>query len=252
MPDTAHARSRQQGTLFDSGAVQRSPEGAAAAEDPVQASLANGGARANPGTAAPLFSHFAEGAGSSPVQMKEKLPEGEEGFKKMWEAHPHNYQDDPSQNKSSEDLLEEEGLGSWITNTCAVRLSVMLNNTGFPITPAKVQAAGIKRKPTYSKKTKQYYILAASEMWTYLAKNFRKADQIFPEAGMYKDQTEFQAAFDKEIKPIVSARKGIVAFETIFGYSGTGHVDIFDGETLSDAGGWYPCKKLHLWYTVVP
>lgn len=197
-------------------------------------------------------------AGSSPhhlrtqVQRKEQLPEGEKGFSEMWKAHPHNYQTDEGQNTSSEDLLNEEGLPSWIANTCAVRLSVMLNKTGHEITPQKTAAAGIKRKPTYSKKTKQYYILAASEMREYLAKNFRKADLIFPATGQYKDQESFQTAFNTEIKPIVSARKGVAAFETIFGYSGTGHVDIFDGESLSDAPAWYPCQKLHLWYVVVP
>ena len=127
----------------------------------------------------------------------------------------------------------------------------MLNNSGFPITPEKTKAAGIARAPTYSKKTKHYYILAASEMWNYISKNFRKADHTFPPSGIYKDADAFQAAYDKEIKPIVSAGKGIVAFETIFGYGGTGHVDLHDGESLSDAPNWYPCKRLHLWNIVV-
>ncbi|MCS6915747.1 MAG: T6SS effector amidase Tae4 family protein [Myxococcales bacterium] len=209
--------------------------------------------RSNPAAAASLFSHMAAETGS-PVQMQrqDRLPKGEEGFAQMWAAHPHNYLPDESQNTSSEELLEEEGLPGWIGNTCAVRLSVMLNQMGLTITPDKTRAAGIRRAPMYSRKTKQYYILGANEMWTYLAKNFRRADQVFPATGLYKDASSFQEAFDKEIRPIVSARKGIVAFETIFGYSGTGHVDIFDGETLSDAPGWYPCKKLHLWYVVVP
>jgi hypothetical protein len=210
--------------------------------------------RADAGAVAPLFSHFAEGAGATaaPVQRKEKLPQGEEGFAKMWDAHPHNYQADESQNQSSADLLEEQGLPDWIGNTCAVRLSTMLNNMGYTITPEKTKAAGMSRAPTYSKKTKQYYILAASEMWNYISKNFRKADQTFPPAGIYKDAESFQAAYDKEIRPIIAERKGVVAFETIFGYSGTGHVDIFSGETLSDAPNWYPCKRLHLWYSVTP
>jgi hypothetical protein len=128
----------------------------------------------------------------------------------------------------------------------------MLNKLGFRITPAKTAAAGIKRKPSYSRKTKEYYILAASEMWQYMAKNFRKADKIFPGDKSYKDAAEFDAAFEKDIKPIVASRKGIVAFEKIYGYGGTGHVDLFDGEKLSDAGNWYPCQKVHLWYIVVP
>ncbi len=186
------------------------------------------------------------------VRKKEKLPQGKEGFDKMWAAHPHNYQDDPSQNTESADLLEEIGLPTnW--NTCAIRLSIMLNKLGLTITPAKVKAAGIVRRPYYSRKTKQYYILSAKEMWTYLSKNFRKADAIFPAAGKtYKDAQAFRAGFEKDIEPIVKARKGIVAFEKIFGYGGTGHVDVFDGLTLSDAPNWYPSMRVHLWYVVVP
>lgn len=186
------------------------------------------------------------------VQRKEALPAGPEGFDKLWDAHPHNYQQDESKNTASTDLLDEQGLPGWIANTCACRLSTMLNESGYLITPEKTKAAGLQRPPTYSKKTRHYYILAAAEMWTYLSKNFRKADQEFPQGGAFKNADDFQAAFDKDIKPIVSARKGIVAFETIFSYGGTGHVDLFSGEALSDSPSWYPSKRLHLWYIDVP
>jgi len=195
------------------------------------------------------------GGRSEPIQLKSKLPEGEEGFEEMWEAHPHNYQDDESENTSSEEVREEHGLPSYLANTCAIRLSIMLNKMGegTKITPKKTAAAGLKRKPHYSKKTKGYYIVAASEMWQYLAKHFRKADALFPKSGKWKSSEEFTKAFEEgesPIKDIVGSKKGIVAFEKIYGYSGTGHVDIFDGKTLSDASEWYPCKRLHLWYVV--
>lgn len=184
------------------------------------------------------------------VRKKQKLPEGKEGFEKMWAAHPHNNpEDDPD--TASADLNRSLGFPEdW--NTCAIRMSVMFNQIGLTITPAKTAAAGIKRKPSFSRKTKQYYILAASEMWQYIQKNFRKADVIFPKAGRYRNAREFENAFDQDIRPVVRARKGIVAFEKIFGYQGTGHVDLFDGEKLSAAGTWYPCERLHLWYVVVP
>lgn len=183
---------------------------------------------------------------------KDKLPAGQQGFDQMWDAHPHNYQDDEAENTSSEDVREEHGLPDYMSNTCAIRLSVMLNDIGLTITPEKTKAAGIARKPHYSSKTKKYYIIAASEMWTYLAKNFRAADVIFPSSGKFKSAEEFTTEWDKTIKPIVSERKGIVAFDKIFGYGGTGHVDLFDGEKLSDSASWYPCNRLHLWYVVVP
>ncbi|HOU53115.1 MAG TPA: T6SS effector amidase Tae4 family protein [Myxococcota bacterium] len=196
------------------------------------------------------------GADRTPGRPRKKpLPKD---FGKMWEAHPHNYQEhwtaqggDPSQDTASADLLGEVGLPTnW--NTCAIRLSRMLNRIGERITPARTQAAGLKRKPYWSRKTQEYLILAAGEMWTYLQKTYRKADATFPAKGRYPDAQAFQKDFDRTIKPLLKGRKGIVAFDKIFGYGGTGHVDLFDGERLSDAPGWYPSERLMLWYVVVP
>ena len=180
------------------------------------------------------------------------LPEGDAGFSSVWNAHPHDYKPDPTQNTSSEEVREEHGMPSVFQNTCACRLSVMLNGTGNPITPAKTRAAGIARAPFYSEKTKQYYIIAANEMWAYLSRHFRGPDVVFPARGEYRTAEEFDAVFMTEIIPHIIGRKGIVAFETIFGYGGTGHVDVFDGATLSDSNTWYACHRLRLWYVVVP
>src|SRR5204862_1273847 len=108
----------------------------------------------------------------------------------------------------------------------------MHNNIGETITPAKCAAAGLTRKPHFSKKTKHYYILSAKEMWTYLTGAFRKPDVVFPPKGRYKDADEFATAYENEIKPAVAGKHGIVAFDKIFTYGGTGHVDIFQGEQL--------------------
>jgi hypothetical protein len=179
------------------------------------------------------------------------LPEGDAGFSQVWNAHPHDYKADPAQNTSGDEVRSEHGLPPAFHNTCACRLSVMLNGTGHPITPASAKAAGISRPPYYSEKTGQYYIIAANEMWMYLNKHFRGPDTTFPARGEYRTAEEFDAAFASEIGPLVASRKGIVAFETIFGYGGTGHVDVFDGMTLSDSGSWYPCHRLRLWYVAV-
>ncbi len=186
--------------------------------------------------------------GFGAVQMKGELPKGEEGFANMWANHPHNGQEDESQNTDSETVLDEHGLPKEYANTCAIRLSIMLNGIGQTITPAKTKAAGIARAPHYSKKTKQYYILAASEVWKYIANTFRKADVAFPKAGRYKDAAAFQEGFEKDIKPAVAGKHGIVAFDKIFSYSGTGHMDLFDGEKLSDSSGWYEAQRIELWY----
>ena len=59
-------------------------------------------------------------------------------------------------------------------------------------------------------------------MWQYLEKHFRKEDISFPKSRRYKDEAAFQAEFQSTIKPLIAARKGIVAFDKIFGFGGTG------------------------------
>ena len=54
----------------------------------------------------------------------------------------------------------------------------------------------------------------------------------------------------KEVEAQVAGRKGFVAFDKIFGYGGTGHVDLFDGTQLSDANEWYPSRSIKLWFIV--
>lgn len=177
------------------------------------------------------------------------LPKGEAGFAKMWRAHPHNYQDDVTQDTSSDALRAQHGLPDYITNTCAVRMSIMLNGIGETLLPANTASAGVARRPHYRPTTRLYYLLAAQEMWTYLANYYRRPDVVLPAKGVLSNEAAFEAAF-APLRPQLAQRKGIVAFEKIFSYQGTGHVDLFDGTKLSDARTWYPCQRLRVWWIV--
>ena len=75
-------------------------------------------------------------------------------------------------------------------------------------------------------------------------------DSVYPANKRWKTEEEFTADWDGGIKDAISGKKGIVAFDKIFGYGGTGHVDIFDGEKLSDSDTWYECQRLRLWFIV--
>lgn len=175
------------------------------------------------------------------------LPKGEAGFARMWRAHPHNYQPDVSQDTTSDALRAQHGLPDYISNTCAVRMSIMLNSIGETILPANTTTAGIARRPHYRPNTRLYYLLAAQEMWTYLTNHFRRPDVTLPVRGVLANEAAFTAAFEP-LKPKLAAAKGIVAFEKIFSYDGTGHVDLFDGLRLSDSPTWYPCQRLRVWW----
>ena len=173
-------------------------------------------------------------------------------FQKVWDAHPHNYQKDGSQNTSSEKMSEWLGFDPAVyQNTCAIRLSTMFNQLGgdYKITKEKAVAAGIPAgRVAFSKKTGWYYILSAKEAWTYVSAHFGQPHQSWPQGKRFKTEDEFKTTFDSDIEPAVSGKRGIVAFDKIFGYGGTGHVDVFDGMQLSDANSWYPCQQLKVWY----
>ena len=194
------------------------------------------------------------GGGAAPPGPSSSEPGGglPVDFEKVWAAHPHNYQDDWEKNTSSADLQKAQGWDAdQYSNTCAIRMSVMFNKLGgdYALSRTKAKQAGLDpRRLPYSRKTGWYYILSAKEMWIYMSYWAGKPHAEYPARGRYKDAGEFNKGFDSEIRDEISGKKGIVAFDKIFGYSGTGHVDIFDGQKLSDANEWYPSQALKLWY----
>lgn len=183
------------------------------------------------------------------VSRKTEMPKK---FDEMWAAHPHNYQQDESQNTSSDDVNKAAGFDpAAYQNTCAIRLSVMWNKLGgnYKITKQKgIQAGLAPGRIVYSKKQDWWYILSAKEMWTYVSYHFGKPHKTFPNGKRFKNAEEYDKAWEAEIKPYISSRQGVVAFDKIFGYGGTGHVDIFNGETLSDSSSWYQCQQVKLWF----
>jgi len=171
-------------------------------------------------------------------------------FEAMWKAHPHN--NGSAASVSAATVNTNQGWDpDQYANTCALRISVMLNTLGgeHKITRDKAVAAGIpKGRVFYSSKTKWYYLLAANEMAQYIAHHQGKPSVSFPAGGRFKDADAFEADFDAKIAPAVAGKKGFVFFDRIFGYSGSGHVDLFDGTTLSAASHWYASQALKVWY----
>jgi len=234
-PVSAPAAGAQPAPVAQPVATAAGPAGVA---QPAAAPAAAATARPNTGPAAGV-----------PGSRDGGLPQN---FQKMWEAHPHNYQADPAQNTASSDVQVAQGWNpDQYSNTCAIRLSIMFNNLGgdHKITREKAKAAGLDpgRIP-FSKKTGFYYILSAKEMWIYVSRYCGKPHAEFPARGRFADGPAFQEKFDAEVAPLVAGKKGIVAFDKIFTFAGTGHVDLFDGMKLSDADTWYPSQALKLWY----
>ena len=192
--------------------------------------------------------------------------QGEQDFEKMWANHPHNYQADASQNTSSDALRTELGLKeSDASNTCALRMSVMFNRLGggHELTHEKGRAAGLDKMrdaglymPKINDKqtanTNDRAILSAKEMWTYIEHKRGRPDLVFPAPGSgrsdrYKTEEDARQGVE-ELKKQLTGKKGFIAFDKIFGYSGSGHIDLFDGQTLSDAGDFYPSQQIKIWF----
>lgn len=202
---------------------------------------------------------------------KSGKPQGEEAFAEMWEAHPHNYLDDSSQNTASGDLNKTLGFSEGqFKNTCALRMSTMLNRMGgeFQITYEKAKAAGLgetRESGMYlpralneeSGKRSDRVIVSAKEMWIYMKHQFGKPDQMWPKRGRNLKRTDAEKSM-QECKAAVAGKKGFITFDNLqlqdengkySGYAGSGHVDIFDSGQLSD-GDFYPCQSISVWYVV--
>jgi hypothetical protein len=186
---------------------------------------------------------------------------GEDDFDAMWEAHPRNNPYGGSKNVSTPELVRQLGLpeGS-VPNTCALRMSTMLNRMGGDMTVTsnkgiqaglhEMRAGGLYmphvRDELQDGKAGRV-ILSAREFWVYLEKHRGKPDYEWPSRGRF---TTPEAAEEgaKHVEDVASSKAGFVAFDKILTYSGTGHVDIFKGKELSAASSWYHSQKYKLWF----
>ena len=198
-------------------------------------------------------------------------PQGEEAFAEMWEHHPHNYLPDASMNTDSGDLNEELGFerDTW-ANTCAVRMSTMLNRMGgeYAITPEKALAAGLaemrsggmylpRAKDPMTESNQDRIIVSAREMIQYLDHHMGPPDVAFPDEGRHIMRKDAENE-TPNVEAALQGRKGFICFDKMrlkdegggwSGYGGSGHVDIFDGPQLSD-GDVYAAQRVLIWYVV--
>jgi hypothetical protein len=121
----------------------------------------------------------------------------------------------------------------YITNTCAVRLSRGLNDSGVPVPGNRAGLVTVKGGDG------KRYALRVAEMRTWLPGALGK-----PAVDLRKKQGE---SFDKSS---LAALKGIIAFDIRFS-DATGHLDSWDGRTFSSEYNvedyWAPATRITLW-----
>jgi len=108
-------------------------------------------------------------------------------------------------------------------NACAIRISYVLNKTGFKVPKLPDR--------TVSGKNGDWYIYRVQVLIDYLHKVFGKPDITYVAPTPEKLSTD----------------KGILVFEVDGWYNATGHATIWNGIGCSDKCYFERSKKVHLW-----
>jgi len=131
-------------------------------------------------------------------------------FSNLLSSYPQD--DDPEAVKK---LIGGKVNASWITNTCAIRLSRALNYSGSPL-PAHFTGMEV-----ISGADKKHYAFRMQELKTWIASRFGP-----PTIDKPKPQT---ATIDRSS---FAKHKGIIAFDIHFA-DASGHIDLWDGATFT-------------------
>lgn len=123
---------------------------------------------------------------------------------------------------------------SWITNTCAVRLSDAFNWSGIQL------PSNFSGMVTIADKDKNRIAIRVRELRKWML--FRLGDPDF---------TTRKKAGDDFDKTSLSSKKGIIEFKIAFS-DATGHLDLWDGSRFSSEPSltkdyWKSASEIHLW-----
>jgi hypothetical protein len=122
---------------------------------------------------------------------------------------------------------------AYIKNTCAIRLSRGLNNSGAKVPGNFAGLVVVKGGDGL------YYALRVAEMRKWLPTILGTPD--------FDHKKKRGVAFDKST---IAASKGIIAFDISFS-DATGHLDAWDGSSFSSeykvSDYWTPATKITLW-----
>ncbi|WP_418647847.1 type VI secretion system amidase effector protein Tae4 [Thauera butanivorans] len=117
-------------------------------------------------------------------------------------------------------LTKEEGR---FENACAIRLSYVLNKTGYRIPSIAGQ--------TVSGENGNWYIFRVSTLIQYLKRKFGEPDYVIDDPTASK----------------LAKHKGIVVFEVSQWVDSSGHATIWNGVNCSDQCYFSEAKRVHVW-----
>jgi len=152
-------------------------------------------------------------------------------FQKLWDNYP------GKQTADEVKALIGGGVNaSWITNTCAIRMSHAFNVAGAPI-PGNV--AGLVTVRGGGKFASFRYAIRVAEMRKYLEAKYGKP--TFKIAGPQTGNREEPAPAK------FAGRQGIVVFVDCGWSDASGHFDLWNKDQIGHEAYWGLAKQLYLW-----
>jgi hypothetical protein len=159
------------------------------------------------------------------VHHRIAVPISDQFFSKLWDTYP----------QGEADAVKAQIGGSinaaWVVNTCPIRLSRALNYSGHPV-------FGNSNLLTLRGSDKKQYSFRLSEFIGYLKQTFGHPT-ISVTRAPGDDGTLLQQA--------IRGHKGIVVFIVKSWTDATGHVDLWDGESVKHEAHFDRASAVYLW-----
>lgn len=160
---------------------------------------------------------------------------GQGNFERLQAVYPHG--DDVA---AILDLIGHKKDAGWITNTCTIRMSYSLNNTGAKLDPeivAGLDRSKIIRDASTPSKKNDLYIITVEEFAKYMLRKYGRP-QIVHSAS--KGENLQQAT-------LADKQRGIILFAVKGWSDATGHFDLWDGANAAHGAYFDKATDVYIW-----
>lgn len=153
-------------------------------------------------------------------------------FQKLWDAYP------TGESADVKKLIGGNVNATWITNTCAIRLSRCFNAEGTLKIPLSYQYTD-KKAPLKMNTVKggdgNRYAFRVAEILKFFKVKFGK-----PQIRIFKKRGD-------PMPEVFKGKKGIIVFNDCGWADATGHVDLWNGEVCVGSEYFEKAKEVYLW-----
>ena len=156
-------------------------------------------------------------------------------FERLHEVYPHG--DDIS---AILDLIGHKKDVGWITNTCTIRMSYSLNNSGAKLDPEIVgglDRSKIIRDASSPSKKNDLYIITVEEFTKYMLRKYGRPQIVHSTSNGENLQQATLA--DKQ--------RGIILFAVKGWSDATGHFDLWDGANAAHGAYFDKATDVYIW-----